>query len=154
MKLPDLGSSGPHQTPMPATEPTLPFPLQAPSLYTTSHPISSTERERFLILETTTEGFQSFVDPSAFETSVGGTPMAKNSASSKVVNFLYLAFGNPLTCSSQSDLLTFNWTRIFKWQVHTKLGIRRPSSQYERHNNPLSFFLRAYTTQWIVLDGL
>jgi hypothetical protein len=113
MKFPDLGSSGPHQTPMPATEPTLPFPLQAPSLYTTSHSLSSSERERFLTVETTREGSQLLVDASAFETSGGGTPRAKNSASSKVLNFLYLALGKYLTCSSQSDLETFNWTRIY-----------------------------------------
>ena len=112
-KFPDLGSSGPHQTPMPATEPTLPFPLQAPSLYTTSHPLSSGERERFLALETTREGSQLLVDASEFEISDGVTPRANNSASSKVLNFLNLAFGKPLTCSSQSDLETFNWTRIY-----------------------------------------
>jgi hypothetical protein len=97
---------------MPATEPTFPFPLQAPSLYTTSHSLSSTERERFL-LETTTEGSQLLVDASAFEISGGGTPRAKNSASLRVLNFLYLAFAKPLTCSSQSDLETINWTRIY-----------------------------------------
>lgn len=124
MKFPDLGSSGPHQTPMPATEPTLPFPLQAPSLYTTSHSLSSTERERFLVLETTTEGSQLLVDALAFETSGGSTPRVKISASSKVLNFLYLAFGKPLTCSSQSDLETFNWTQIYL------SGRYIPSSEY------------------------
>ena len=111
MKFPDLESSGPHQTPMPAMEPTLPFPLHAPSLYTTSHSLSSSERDRFLALETTREGSQLLVDASAFEASDGSTPRAKNLASSKVLNFLYLAFGKPLTCSSQSDLgenKTFN----------------------------------------------
>lgn len=140
MKFPDLGSSGPHQTPMPAMEPTLPFPLQAPSLYTTSHPLSSGERERFLELETTREGSQLLVDASEFKTSGGDAPRAKNSASPKVLNFLYLAFGKPLTCSSQSDLETFNWTlHLFKWQVHTKFQIRQPSFQYGRRRNPLAF---------------
>ena len=37
-----LGSSDPHQTPIPATDPGAPLPLQAPSLYTTCHPDSST----------------------------------------------------------------------------------------------------------------
>lgn len=115
MKFPDLGSSGPHQTPMPAMEPTLPFLLQAPSLYTTSQSLSSSERERFLILETTREGSQLLVNASASETSGGSTPRAKYLASLKVLNFLNLAFGKPLTCSSQSDLKknrTFNWTHI------------------------------------------
>ena len=112
IKFPDLGSSGPHQTPMPATEPTLPLLLQAPSLYTTSHSLSSRERERFLILETTTEVSQLLFGASAFGTSVG-TPRAKISASSMVVNFLYLASGKPLTCFSQSDLESFNWTRVY-----------------------------------------
>ena len=101
---------------MPAMESTLPFPLHAPSLYTTSHSLSSSERDRFLVLETTREGSQLLVDASAFETSGGSTPRAKNLASSKVLNFLYLAFGKPLTCSSQSDLgknQTFNWTRAY-----------------------------------------
>lgn len=109
---------------MPATEPTLPFPLQAPSLYTTSHPLSSIERERFLLLETTTEGSQLLSDASAFGTSDGGTPRAKISASSRVLNFWYLAFGKPLTCSSQSDLETFNWNRIYL------SGKYMPSSEY------------------------
>ena len=111
--MPDLGSFGPHQTPIPAMEPILPFPLQAPSLYTTSHPLSSSERERFLLLETTTEGSQLLVDASAIETSCEGAPRAKFLASPKVLNFLYFAFGKPLTCSSQSDLEAFNWTRIY-----------------------------------------
>jgi hypothetical protein len=116
MKSPDLESSGPHQTPMPAMEPTLPFPLQAPSLYTTSHSLSSSRGERFLVLETTTEGSQLLVDASSFETSGGSTPRAKNSASPKVLNFLNFAFGKPLTCFSQSDLeknKLFNWTHIY-----------------------------------------
>jgi hypothetical protein len=94
-------------------EPTLPFLLQTPSLYTTSHSFSSGGGERFLAVETTIEGSQLLVDSdavsvtvdaSAFETSGGGTPRAKNLASTRVLNFLNLAFGNPLTCSSQSDL--------------------------------------------------
>ena len=134
MKFPDLGSSGPHQTPTPAMEPTLPFPLQAPSLYTTSHSLSSNERERFLVLETTTEGLEAttegsklLVEASASETSGASTPRAKNSASSKVLNFLYRAFGKPLTCSSQSDLekkKTINWTRIYL------IGTYIPSFEY------------------------
>ena len=100
---------------MPAMEPTLPFPLQAPSLYTTSHLFSSGGGERFLEEETTREGSQLLVDAvlgrsmtDDASTFSGGTPRAKNSASTRVLNFLNFAFGNPLTCSSQADLESFN----------------------------------------------
>ena len=101
---------------MPATAPTLPFPLQAPSQYTTSHSLTSStsrDRERFLVLESVEE---SLVDASAFEASGEGTPRAKYSASLKVANFLYFAFGKPVICFSQSALergKTFNLTRIY-----------------------------------------
>ena len=63
--LPYLGSSRPHHTPIPATEPALPFPLHAPSEYTTSQPDSSWI---FSVLSAAHFEFEPFALFSTFET--------------------------------------------------------------------------------------
>ena len=91
----DLGSSGPHQTPMPAIDPGFPFPLHAPSLYTTSRSeLVVVEVEARLLLVSREGPASALVLPSeATAPTEGSTPRTKSSASALVANFLYLAFG-------------------------------------------------------------
>lgn len=130
-----LGSFSPHHTPIPAIAPSLPLFEQAPSVKTTSQSFSFVasltlsvvrfscflSRYVFFVLDeedggidedtvvVTTSGADADVDPPVFNDR--GPCLTNASASKALRNFLYEAFGNPLTWSSHSflsDSLSFH----------------------------------------------